>query len=94
MHAITLICTVHTANGKCNVEQLTRILQALAPDVVFQEIHPSHDWSLEAQAVTHYRKFKVCQMVYVDEYEAPADAVEIKRLLEPVMNFGPLATAS
>jgi hypothetical protein len=81
MHAITLICSVHKTNGKCNVEQLARILQTLAPDVVFQEVHLSHDWSLEGQAVTRYRKFKVCQTVYVDEYKAPADAVEIKRLL-------------
>jgi len=82
MHTITLVCSVHNANGKCNVENLLKILLSLAPEVVFQEVQPSHGWSLEAQAVTEYRKLKLCQPVHVDEYMAPADAVEIKRLLD------------
>ena len=82
MHTITLVCSVHNANGKCNIEQLVKILRALGADVVFQEVRPSDDWSLEAQAVAEYRKFKLCQPVHVDEHKAPADAAEIKRLLD------------
>ncbi len=82
MHTITLVCSVHNANGKCNVEQLVKVLQALGPDVVFQEIRPSDDWSLEAQAATEYRKSKLCQLVHVDEHLVPADTAENKRLLD------------
>lgn len=82
MHKLTIVCSVHNANGKCNVEQLVKILQAIGPDVIFQEILPSHDWSLEAQAAAEYRKFKLCQQVYVDEYKTPADAAGIKRHLD------------
>jgi hypothetical protein len=82
MHTITLVCSVHKANGKCDVEHLVKILRALQPDVVFQEVQPSHDRSLEAEAVTAYRKFKSCKSVHVDDYKAPANAAEIKRFLD------------
>ena len=92
MPTITLVCSVHKANGKCNVEQLVKILRVLGPDVVFQEVRPSDDWSLEAQAVTEYRKFKLCQPVHVDESKAPANAAEIKGLLDS--GFGYVAEES
>jgi len=37
---------------------------------------------LAAQAVAEYRKFKLCQLVHVDQHKAPTNAVEIKRLLD------------
>jgi hypothetical protein len=82
MHTITLVCSIHNANGKCNVEQMAIILRALGPDIIFQEVRPSDEWSLEAQAVTEYRKFKLCQPVHVDGFKAPADAAEIKKLID------------
>jgi hypothetical protein len=81
MHTITLIFSVHKANGKCNVEQLVKILKKIEPEVVFQEVRPSHDWSLEAQAVAEYCKYKLCQQVHVDEYEVPVDFAKIEHRL-------------
>jgi hypothetical protein len=82
MKSITLICSAHNANGKCNVKELAKILQTIGPDVVFQEVRPSHGWSVEAQAVTEYLNYKPCRTVYVDEYKVPADAAEIKKHLD------------
>jgi hypothetical protein len=83
MHTITPIFSVHKANGKCNVEQLVKILQEIKPDVVFQEVPPLDDRSLEAQALKEYCKIKSsCQPVYVDEYKAPVDALDTMRLLD------------
>lgn len=83
MHTITLVCSIHNPNGKCNVEQLAGILQAIGPDVVFQEVGPLDDWSLEAQAVRTYREFKLsCQSVHVDENKALSDAAENRRFLD------------
>ncbi len=87
MHTITLVCSVHHANGNCNVEQLVKILQAFEPDVVFQEVRPSDDWSLEAQAVTEYRKFKLCQTVHVDAQKMPADSAGIKKHLDSAFEY-------
>jgi hypothetical protein len=82
MHTITLICSGHNANEKWHVDQLVRIFQGLKPDVVFQEVRPSHDRSLEAQALKEYCKFKPsCKPVYVDEYEVPVEALDNWRLL-------------
>jgi hypothetical protein len=59
MHTITLVCSVHNANGKCNVEQLVKILRVLGPDVILQEVRPSDDWSLEAQACNRVSQVQV-----------------------------------
>lgn len=82
MHAITLVCSIHNENGSCNVEQLVKILQAIGPDVIFQEVGPSHDWSMEARAIAEYRKIKPCMQIHVDQQKMPPDAVELKKLLD------------
>ena len=38
MRKITLICTVHREIGKCNSEELHKILELVAPDVIFEEL--------------------------------------------------------
>lgn len=42
MHNITLISTVHHPVGECNPGALYKILQAIKPDVIFEEIPPSY----------------------------------------------------
>ena len=38
MHNITLICTNHLEFGKCNSEELYKIIEFISPDVIFEEI--------------------------------------------------------
>lgn len=41
MYNITLIATIHSENGKCNSEELHKILENIKPDVIFDEL-PVH----------------------------------------------------
>jgi hypothetical protein len=38
MYNITLICTVHRENGKCNSEELYNIIEKINPEIIFEEI--------------------------------------------------------
>lgn len=40
MRNITLINTFHSESGKCNVDELYRIIEQINPDVVFEELTP------------------------------------------------------
>ena len=89
MHKITLVCSVHRENGLCNAGELLKILRAIEPDVVFEEMLPSDFDSyyrlgtksnLESQAITRYREFKSFQQVPVDRYDMPENLLaELKR---------------
>lgn len=37
MHNITLISTVHEENGKCNADELCKIIEKISPEVIFLE---------------------------------------------------------
>ncbi len=37
MHNITFISTVHEENGKCNADELHKIIKKISPEVVFFE---------------------------------------------------------
>lgn len=41
MYNITLISTIHSENGKCNPDELYKILEDINPEVIFDEL-PSH----------------------------------------------------
>lgn len=38
MYSITLVCTHHSEFGKCNSEELYKIIKSLRPDVIFEEL--------------------------------------------------------
>lgn len=38
MFNITLICTVHYEQGKCNPMELCRIIEHIKPDIIFEEL--------------------------------------------------------
>ncbi len=38
MHNIVLVCTAHTETGKCNSDELHKIIESLGPDVIFEEL--------------------------------------------------------
>lgn len=41
MHNITLIATIHSENGKCNSDELYKLLEDVNPEVIFDEL-PMH----------------------------------------------------
>jgi len=40
MHNITLVCTSHSERGKCNADELFKIIEQISPDMVFEELTP------------------------------------------------------
>ena len=40
MHNITLVCTHHSDFGKCNSDELFKIIESIKPDVIFEELTP------------------------------------------------------
>jgi predicted nuclease of restriction endonuclease-like RecB superfamily len=95
MRKITLVCSAHRANGLCNAEELLKILRAIEPEVVFEEIRPSDldsyyktKWSLEAQSVTKYREFRSPKQVPVDRYDIRPDLlVRMKAEFDQVLDY-------
>jgi hypothetical protein len=95
MHKITLFFSVHHENGLCNAEELLTFLRAFEPDAIFEEVRPSDfdyyyktKWSLEAQAITKYREYKLPQQVPVDRYDIPEHLLpEIKREFDCVFDY-------
>ena len=76
MHKITLLCSAHRQSGLCNAAELLEILQAIDPEVVFEERRPSDldsTSSLEASAITKYRECKLLRRVPVDRYDVLPD---------------------
>lgn len=80
MRKITLVGTVHREGGLCNEGELITILEAIGPDVIFEEIRASdfealyRDGSrhtLEMRAVGRYLKAKPAWQVPVDDYLVP-----------------------
>lgn len=80
MGRITLICTTHRESGKCNVHELVKILLAVGPEVIFEEIRPADIASsyadeskhtLEMRAIREYLKGRKAQQIPVDDYEIP-----------------------
>jgi hypothetical protein len=90
MHKITLVCSSHRENGFCNAGELLKILRAIEPETIFEEVRPAdfdsyNKRSLEGHAVAKYRGFKSFQRVPVDRYDMPPDLfVETQRVLDCV----------
>jgi hypothetical protein len=72
MPEITLLCSIHKENGRCSSAELARILEGVAPDVLFQEVpyfellkkNYSHAQSiLEIRAISeHLKRHEVLQV--------------------------------
>jgi hypothetical protein len=93
MHKITIVCSVHTVNGRGNVEELLELFRAIEPEVIFSESRPSeldHQYRpgrLEATAITRFRKYKSFQTVPVDKYDLPTNLLlELKREVDRVFD--------
>lgn len=82
MKEITLICTAHNERGRCNVEQLVKILDAIQPEVAFEELRPldalmlykdPSRYTLEMQAISVFGKSRLVTKIPVDDYKRPAN---------------------
>jgi hypothetical protein len=90
MGRITLVCTTHRDNGKCNEAELVKILLAIGPEVIFEEIRPDDyesiyadesKYSLEMRAIKEYLKGRKARQVPVDDYEIPEGFMSEMRAL-------------
>jgi hypothetical protein len=90
MHKVTLVCSAHQECGRCNAEELLKILRAIEPETIFEELRPGElplyykQGFVEARAVTDYRDYKSFQHVPVDQYDMPKDLLGEKRELDQV----------
>jgi hypothetical protein len=89
MRKITLVCSSHRDNGLCNAQELLRLLRAIDPEVIFEEVRQSdinfyNTRSLEGQAATRFLAFKSFQRVPVDQYEMPPN---FRALTDSALDF-------
>lgn len=94
MHKITLVCSVHRENGRCTAEELVKMLRAISPEVIFEEVRPSDfdayyktSGSLEVQAITRYRESRSLRQVSVDQYSDNEATADIRILMDRVFDF-------
>ena len=80
MRRISIVCTCHDEYGKCNMDELHKILCAIKPEVFFEEIRQS-DFnafykeksltSMETLTIAKYLEANHAQQVPVDDVERP-----------------------
>jgi hypothetical protein len=98
MRKVTLVCSAHREHGLCNAGELLKILGAIEPEAIFEEIRPADfdcyckhgtNSSLEAQAIARYvDEFKPLRRVPVDRYDLPERPIaEIKGELDSVFDY-------
>ena len=88
MHNITLISTIHKTNGKCNSDELLKIIEKICPEVIFLEafessytkydhlLYSSHgvfNQRLEIQAIQKYNSNHTFEYVPVLDTELSDD---------------------
>lgn len=79
MHNVTLISTRHHSLGECNSSILLQIIEAINPEVIFEEIpsnsdkHGSH-FNLEDHTISMYSLSHKIKRVPVDSVEMPPES--------------------
>jgi hypothetical protein len=83
MYDITLISTRHSELGKCNSNELYKIVDAINPEVIFEEIPPSlHDKyyinrtrsNLETDTINKYLETHKVEHIPVDSNNVPSES--------------------
>ncbi len=94
MHKITLVCSLHRESGRCTAEELLKMLRAIGPEVIFEEVRPSDfaayyktKWSLEAQAITRHRESRSLRQVPVDLYSDNEATADRRALMDRVFDY-------
>jgi len=78
MHNISLVCTFHSELGKCNADELYKIIEHIKPDVVFEELTPylydiiynknivDETAPLEIKCIRNYKQQHIIKNILVD----------------------------
>jgi len=79
MYNIILVCTKHKECGKCNSDELYKIIESISPEIIFEELPPSNfhrfyqenipTSSLETNAIRKYLQNHTIEHIPVDTYE-------------------------
>lgn len=93
MHKITLVCSVHRENGRCTVAELLKILRAISPEVIFEEVRPTDfdayyksRQTLEAQAITKFRESESPRQVPVDQFNDNEATVDLRFTMDRIFD--------
>ena len=72
MYNITLIFTHHSENGKCNSDELYKIIELFNPEVIFDERPIDHNPdTLESKSLEKYKQNHNIEIIPVDIYIKP-----------------------
>jgi hypothetical protein len=71
MHEITLICTYHAVEGRCNEAELYSILESIRPDVIFEETPPSYYDAYYVERSRFHNVEHAAISRYSDAYNVP-----------------------
>ena len=85
MYQITLVNTHHGENGKCNVNELYRIIEEIKPEVIFEELYLKdyNEYYIEKKPTTKLETNAIIKYMENHHLEhIPVDYVEI-----PYSNF-------
>jgi hypothetical protein len=83
MYNITLICTRHSEIGKCNINELYKIIERIKPDLIFEEIPPSFFdkyyitktlSNLETDTISKYLETHTIEHIPVDSDNVPPES--------------------
>ncbi len=83
MYNITLVCTRHDELGKCNSNELYKIIESINPEVIFEEIPPSFfdryyisksRNNLETDTINKYLEIHKIEHIPVDSDELPSES--------------------
>ncbi len=90
MGCLTIVFTIHNDSGKCDEDELLKIIRALDPDIIFEELSESsydlcyHNMSmhtLEVRALRRYLREKAVPHIPVDDILPPQNFKEEMDLL-------------
>ena len=80
MYNITLVCTRHDELGKCNSDELYKIIESINPEIIFEELShlqfmEAYLWNvlktLETNAIKMYLQNHTINHIPVDTYKRP-----------------------
>ncbi|OQP51212.1 hypothetical protein A4R26_29815 [Niastella populi] len=83
MYNVILIGTRHEAIGKCNADELCKIIERINPDVIFEEIPPSYfdtfyinksRRNLETDSINKYLESHIIKHIPVDSDDVPPES--------------------
>lgn len=96
MYGITLICTRHYELGKCNSEELHKIIESISPEIIFEELShyqfmQVYDFgtlaTLETNAIKMYLQNHEIKHLSVDTYKLSNSYYQEIDSMEVIFNY-------